>query len=299
MAETRPPVWLLGAPFSGTCWLAGLLGSHPQLYATPQLHLTLADDVAGLLDIFATSQGEHGHGLLRTVAEIACGGQTDAGIAAARGWLEQRRALDTAALLDELAARVAPRRLVIPDAEAALRNYELQRLLRLRPGAPIVQLVRHPLTQGRLMSAWYAERLFVPVDYKDYGQDPPQVEPQIPWLRAQINLAAIAGDAPLCTIGAESLDRDFGTTLTTLCEWLGVDADAETIALLADPSRWPYAGPGPDSAPGGLEPDVLMDWPQGLTTQAPAGSLDLPLPWREDGERFDPQLLQLARGFGY
>ena len=31
MAETQPPIWLLGAPFSGATWLAGVLGTHPQL----------------------------------------------------------------------------------------------------------------------------------------------------------------------------------------------------------------------------------------------------------------------------
>ncbi|WP_162932252.1 sulfotransferase [Solimonas sp. K1W22B-7] len=299
MAETQTPVWLLGAPFSGLTWLAGVLGTHPQLYATPQLHLTLADDVDGLLDIFATSQGEHGHGLLRTVAEVACGGQTDAGVAAARGWLEQRRKLKVSALLAELAARVAPRRLVIPDAETALRPYELLRLLRLAPDAPLVQLVRHPYTQGRLMSAWGVERLFVPMDYKDYSQDPPQVEPQIPWLRAQMNLDRAAGYARLRRITAEDLDRDFLDTLAGLCQWLGVDADPVTLELMADPGRWPYAGLGPAEAPGGLEPDVLMDWPAGLGAQAPAGSLENPLPWRDDGAAFDPQVQKLARGYGY
>ncbi len=299
MAEAQSPIWLLGAPFSGVTWLAGVLGMHPQLYATPQLHLTLADDVGNLLEVFAAGQGEHGHGLLRAVAEIACGGQTDDGIVAAQGWLEQRRSLSTAALLQELAARVAPRRLVIPDAETALRSYELLRLLRLTPQSPVVHLLRHPWTQGRLMSRWCQERLFVPVDYKDYSQDPPQVEPQVPWLRAQINLERIAAHAKLRRVSSEALDRDFDATLAGLCQWLGVDADPSTLALMADPGRWPYAGLGPAAAPGGLEPDVLMDWPADLSAQAPAGSLDAPLPWREDGMSFDSQVRKLARDCGY
>jgi len=299
MAETAPPIWLLGAPFSGLCWFAGVLGCHPQLYATPQLHLSLADDVGGLLDVFAASQADHGDGLLRTVAELACGGQTDAGIAAAREWLQQRRALGIPALLAELAALVAPRRLVIPEAEAALRNYELQRLLRLAPQAPVVHLVRHPWTQGRLMAAWYVERLFVPIDYRDYGQDPPQVEPQIPWLRAQMNLAAIAAQAPMQRVSVEALDRDLNGTLTPLLQWLGVDAGADALQPMSDPSRWAYAGAGPDSAPGGLEPDVLMDWPADLAAQAPPGALERSLPWRGDGQGFDEQVRKFAKACGY
>lgn len=299
MAETATPVWLLGAPFSGTCWLAGILGSHPQLYATPQLHLSLADDVADLLDVFAASQADHGDGLLRTVAELAGGGQTDAGIAAARDWLQQRRALDIPALLAELAAIVAPRRLVIPEAEGPLRNYELQRLLRLAPQAPIVHVTRHPWTQGRLMAAWYVERLFVPIDYRDYGQDPPQVEPQIPWLRAQMNLGAIAAQAPMQRVSVEALDRDLQATLTPLLQWLGVDAGADALEPMGDPSRWAYAGPGPDSAPGGLEPDVLMEWPAGVVVQAPPNALEQSLPWRADAQGFDEQVRKFAKACGY
>ena len=299
MAETQTPIWLLGAPFSGVTWLAGVLGTHPQLYATPQLHLSLADDVGNLLEVFGASQGEHGHGLLRTVAEIACGRQDDRGIAAARQWLEQRRSLSTAALLQELAALVAPRRLVIPDAETALRAYELLRLMRMAPGAPIVHLLRHPWTQGCLMSSWCKERLFVPVDYKDYSQDPPQPEPQVPWLRAQINLDRAATHTKLQRVSTEALDRDFNATLAGLCQWLGVDANPGTLALMADPGRWAYAGLGPDAAPGGLEPDVLMDWPADLSAQAPAGSLDASLPWREDGMGFDAQVRQRAQDYGY
>lgn len=299
MAETQSPIWLLGAPFSGVTWLAGVLGTHPQLYATPQLHLSLADDVAGLLDVFALSQGEHGHGLLRAVAEIACGGQTDEGIAAARGWLEQHKQLSTAALLQELAVRVAPRRLVIPEAAAPLRAYELLRLMRLAPEAPVVHLTRHPWTQGLLLSSWAVERLFVPVDYKDYSQDPPQPEPQMPWLRAQINLSRLADHAPMRRVSTEALDRDSQATLAGLCEWLEVDFDPETLALMNDPGRWPYAGLGPAAAPGGLEPDVLMDWPAEVTAQAPNGALDAPLPWRADGRSFDPQVRQLAQDYGY
>ncbi|HSW14897.1 MAG TPA: sulfotransferase [Solimonas sp.] len=294
MADTAPPVWLLGAPFSGTCWLAGLLGSHPQLYATPQLHLGLADDVAGLLDVFFHSQADHGDGLLRTVAELACGGQTDRGVAAARDWLQQRAALSTAALLQELARLAAPRRLVIPEGEAAIRLPELERLIALAPQAAVVQVLRHPLTQGRLMVAWFVERLFVPVDYRDYAQDPPQVEPQAPWLRAQLNLERLSQQQPLLRFSMESLDGgDAAASLSALCASLGVDAD---VSL--DGSRWSFAGPGPDAAPGGLEADVLMDWPAELS-DASAPQLEGPLPWRADGGGFDPQVLRLAKQLGY
>jgi len=300
VAEQPPsPVWLLAAPFSGVCWLAGVLGRHPQLYATPQLHLSLADHVGRLLELFDASQDDRGDGLLRTVADLACGGQSAAALQAARDWLNARAALDTAALLRELAQLAAPRRLVIPEAEAALRVYELFKLQRLWPDAPAVHLVRHPWTQGCLMADWYRERLFVPIDYRDYSQDPPRIEPQVPWLRANLNLDGLAAHTPTYRLRGETLDREFEEAVRALCDWLGLPLDAATLQAMADPGGWRFAGPAPDEASGGLEPDVSAERSPQLEALIAEPAMERALPWRDDGKDFAPEVMQLAERYGY
>jgi hypothetical protein len=299
VAEAATPVWLLAAPFSGVCWLAGVLGRHPQLYATPQLHLSLADRVDALLELFDTSQGDHGDGLLRCVADLVCGGESPAQLLAARDWLNSRGTLSTAELLRELAQLAAPRRLVIPEAEAALRPYELLRLQRLAPQAPVVQLLRHPWTQGCLMADWFRERLFVPIDYRDYSQDPPRIEPQIPWLRANLNLDRQAGHTATYRLRGETLDRDFDEAVRALCSWLQLPLDAATLAAMADPGGWRFAGPAPDEAPGGLEPDVTAERGPQLEALIAEPAMERALPWRNDGSGFAPEVMQLAERYGY
>ncbi len=300
MAEQPPsPVWLLSAPFSGVCWLAGVLGRHPRLYATPQLHLSLAGNVGRLLELFDASQDDRGDGLLRTVADLACGGQSAAALQAARDWLNARAALDTAALLRELAQLAAPRRLVIPEAEAALRVYELFKLQRLWPDAAVVHLVRHPWTQGCLMADWFRERLFVPIDYRDYSQDPPQIEPQIPWLRANLNLDRLGAHTATYRLRGEMLDRGFDEAVGALCDWLGLPLDAAMLAAMAEPGEWRFAGPAPEEAPGGLEPDVTAERSPQLQALIEEPAMERALPWRDDGSGFAAEVMQLAERYGY
>lgn len=302
MAERlQPPLFVLAAPFSGSSWLAGVLGQHPQLYALPQLFAFTAETVGELLDVFGLSQADHGDGLRRAVAQLMFGAQSEATIAQADAWLAERAALSVKVLIDLLAAAAAPRRLVIPDSEAALRPMELRRLLAAYPDAAVVHLVRHPWVQGCHLASWLQARLFVPVDYRDHGFNPPAAEPQIPWLRANANLeqALRASSVRSHRLGTEALDSHFAYCLTTLCEWLALDTTATALGGLQHPERWPFAQPGPASARGGLEAEVWDAPDPAAEALAATPHLEGPLPWRADGAGFDPQVIALAQRYGY
>lgn len=294
------PVFLLAAPFSGASVLAGVLGQHPDLYAVPELNLFLADTVGELLDVFDLGQGGHSHGLLRALAEIDFGGQTDAGVAQARDWLEARRAMTVGELLQHLVARVAPKRLVVPDAESALRPMDLQRLASTRPQIESIHVLRHPWSQGVLLQAWARDKLFVPQDYKDHSVRPPLLDPQIAWLRTEHNLQAFfAGRRPLLQLRGETLDTDFEAAAAELCTALGVRTDATALDAMRETGGWVFAGHGPRSAPYGLEPEALETFSAGTLDLAAATSLSAPLPWRPDGKAFAPEVQALARQYGY
>lgn len=292
-----PPVFILGAPFSGVARLGAMLARHPALYVLPELCLFMADRVDDLLDIFRISQGAHGDGLLRAVAQLQFGAQRDAEIEAARDWLAQRRDRRVGELIEEFAASVAPRRLLIVDSESPLRPLDLWRLRRQLPEARAVQLLRHPWTQGQRMSAWLSECLFVPPDFKDHSWDPPMADPQIPWLRCNANIeAAFAPSRELHRLRVETLDGDGASgVLKVLCEWIGVPTDTAILAAMVSGGDWAFAGHGPRSAPFGLEAE-------GLEPLLGAGSdvaLDLPLPWRADAIGFDASVVTRARAYGY
>lgn len=296
------PVWILAAPFSGASWLTSCLGRHPQLYAVPELNLLMADTVGELLDIFDIGQGTHAHGLLRALAELEFGGQTDAGVTQARAWLEQHRNLRSGELAAWIAGKVAPRRLVIPDSEAPLRPMNLRRLLAQIPQASLIHLVRHPWEQGCLLADWARERLFVPPDFKDHAFHPAQIDPQIPWLRANQNLRRLLSAWPASQgreVHSEAVEQASERTLGALCEWLGVACDEAAQLAMRAPEAWTYAAYGPASAAYGLEAEVLEPFSERALQLAARPSLSQPLPWRDDGAGFDAQVRSLAQQLGY
>lgn len=296
------PVWILSAPFSGASWLAGCLGSHPDLYATPELNLFMAPTVGELLDIFDVGQGAHAHGLLRALAELEFGSQSDAGIASAREWLEQRRELDTGQVALHLAARAAPRRLVVPDSESPLRPMDLQRLRLQVTDVHVIHLVRHPWEQGCLLAAWARERLFVPQDFKDHAFRPPQVEPQIPWLRSNTNIEhLLAGLTPgrFRRLQDEALGDPSASGLVELCAWLELRCDETVLKAMSDPQQWVFAGYGPGTAPYGLEAEVLEPFDDEDLELASSTTLSGPMPWQVEPLGLDAQVVHLAKRYGY
>ena len=234
---------------------------------------------------------------MRALAELDFGGQTDEGVAQAQQWLETQRDLPTEALLQHLVARVAPRRLIVPDAESPLRPMDLQRLQAARPRIEVIHLLRHPWSQGVLLNAWARGKLFVPQDFKDHAQHPAVLDPQIVWLRAEHNLARLMqARPPLLRLRGETLDEDFKAAAQALCTALGVATD---VAALATHEQWLFAGHGPRSAPYGLEPEALETFPAADLDLAAQVTLTAALPWRTDGQGFAMEVYARAQSYGY
>lgn len=296
-----PAVLVVGAPFSGSSLLAQMLGSHPRACAAPELTLSLADTVGEWIAMTALAQAPLADGLLRFVAEYWGGGQRAAGINRARDWLHQRRACDMAVLLRELRERVAPRALVIPDADAALRPEALLRWQRLLPDARWVIPLRHPMTHGAVMAAWLSEQLFVPPDFLDGSRtpEPGRIDPQLPWLRCRQNLARWVPAAAQYRVRMEALATQPETVLSALCSWLNWDAPtAAELACMLQVEGSAFAGYGPPEAPFGLEVEVLEDVTAGLDLPAVPPPLDGPAPWCERGA-LDPAVVAQARDDAY
>lgn len=296
---------VLGAPFSGCSLLAQMLGSHPQCAAAPELRLGLADRVDQLLSLSGVSQVPLLDGLMRFVAEHLCGGQHARGIADAHAWLAARGDASTAQLLAELQAAVAPRVLVIPDGEAALRPNELLRWQQMAGDLQVVQCLRHPLTHGAVWAPWLQAQLYVPPDYRDHRVSPVAalIEPQIPWLRCHQNLARWVPEALRVPFRMEELDADPAAALGALCSALGLEAGDAAVADMYAVANSPFAGWGPPEAPGGLEMDTLMPVLDNALPVDDPPRLDAEPPWHHShpDARFalDAGVVALARQYGY
>lgn len=296
-----PPVIVLGAPGPDPSRVAAMLGAHPAALALPELRLFMADTVGELLEIFAIAESGYDEGLARAVAFTEYGRRDETAIDDARDWLARRTDWSGAALLDHLARRLAPRRMVVVDTETGWQIAAADRLAEACPDASLLQVVTHPRPYCRATAERLAGRLFVAPDYKDYAVTPPVIDPQLAWLRIQLNLERLRGLLPPAqgrALRIEDLHVEPETTLAALCDWLGWPPDAPALQAMQRPERGPFSTYGPANAPGGFDPDYLRD--PGFERRLPLReTLEGLIEWRGGDRGFDAGLAAKARTLGY
>jgi hypothetical protein len=300
------PVFVL-APVNGySARVAAMLGAHPDAFVVPELNLTLADNVGDLLGMFSMTEASSlADGLLRTVAQLFGQGQSMDGVEAARNWLKWRSDWSTDALFCEIAKRVAPRQLVVPDTTSPLRTDLIQRLDHQFPDAHWVHVLRHPRPYCTVTVAEMHDRLFISPDFLDHNEkfDPPILDPQLFWYRLHITLdratkTRSGGPSSVWRLRGESLLAAPERELAQLAEWLGWRTDEDAIASMLCPQQSIFAMYGPQGARAGFDSEFL-DQPEFEYRVRPFTTLDGPLEWRPDGQGFAPEIKALANRYGY
>jgi hypothetical protein len=277
------------------------------MYALPELHLFTADTTSEWLERCAGATFEMDHGLVRTVAELVYGEQTEAAAIRARGWLQRRGHLTTGLLLEKIIDRVAPRVAVEKSPSTAHSAGTLQRAFELFPGARFVQLVSHP----RLYCDTVIETLGAATTTSELppthwlvqlaGGSGGEPDPQLAWLEANRRIADFLRGVPMeqhRLVRGEDLLGGGRAALVRLAAWLGLRTDADALDQMRHPERSPFAQLGPPSAAFGNDrflrrgPLVRAEWLRPRT-------LDGPLGWRSDRAGFAPQVRGLAGDLGY
>lgn len=295
------PLLVLSAPGAEAARLAAMLGRHPEAYGLPELNLHLAATVEGLLSIFHITQGNVQDGLLRTVAQLYCGGQDEAAIAAARDWLRRRADWSSMELLDELGGRIAPKLPVLAESGLAWRPHDVEAWLARVPDARVLHVVRHPRTQCAEVAARLNGPLFVPPDYKDYGVDPAVIDPQLAWYRINRNIeqaVAMLPPAQHRQVQAEDLFVGPEDTLGAICGWLGLPFGDVALQRMLRPEDGPYARVGTAEAPYGMEPE-FHEAPEFSGRLRPRQPLEGVAEWRGDGRPLAAEVVAMARSYGY
>jgi Sulfotransferase family len=250
---TYPPLFVLAPGRSYSSIVTQMLGCHPQLYAFPELRLFTSETVdqwQTAVPVDAPWSEAHVSGVLRAFAEVRFGGQTQAGVAAARRHVESLRGQPAPVLMDELLAAVAPRIGVEKSPETAMVAGALQRLLRAYPQARFIHLLRHPIaTCESLLAAWMSR-------YEPSLGDPERWVPfSVIAARRRIMqfLHRLPADRWRVVRGEDAVDRPI-ETLEPVLAWLGLRTDATALDALRHPERSPFARVGPDGARSGNDP---------------------------------------------
>jgi Sulfotransferase family len=297
------PIFILSPPRSYTSVACAMLGQHPDLCGLPEVNLWVTDRMDEWLRLCLHSGSFLSHGLLRAVAHLAFGEQTDDSIGRARWWIEFRRASTTADVFRELAGAAAPRALVDKSPATVLHPRFLRHAACAFPSARYLHLVRHP--RSTCASIVGAPEILAAVSVfskvADLGACSSIQDPEPLWLESHRNIAAFLETVPAARqrrLRGEDLLADPDRHLADLAAWLGVPASPESLDAMAHPERSPFAGFGPIGARFGNDPKFLQQPARRAGAGAPR-SLDGPVGWRTDGSGLSDDTRRLAETFGY
>jgi hypothetical protein len=256
-------------------------------------------------------------GLLRAVAQLFFGEQTDDSIKAAEGWLRRRNHFSTSLVFESLAEKTGGLVPVESSSTLVSRPAALQLMLQMFPLARFIHIVQHPRRFGEFLMKgiedaarqgpvpyWMLNLASFPgasasedgTPHRDSGFDP-----QRAWYVLNGNACEFLKGVPENQRLLLRIEDLFGETVPVLeriAGWLGLRTDEEAIQAMMHPEQSPYARPGPPRARFGNESAFLQN-PTPGTAPLEAHTLEGPLSWSPVAREFLPKVKELARQFDY
>jgi hypothetical protein len=311
------PLFILAPPRSFTSVVGTMLGQHPQLHGLPEVHLFSDELIAEWWHRVARSTYPMADGLLRAVAQLCFGEQTETTVKKANGWLRRRSHFSTGLILEMLAAKAHPLILVDKSPSTVHRVEWMQRVYNFFPQAKFIHLLRHPRGHGESVMKYINDRVqygpvprwllylasfpnpFSGADETRHGAH--VVDPQRGWYVLNTNICQFLKSVPdeqKMQIRGEDLLTNPDQGLRRIADWLGLRTDDKAIKEMKHPEHSPYACYGPPGARYGNDAFFLKS-PELRPSRAEPQTLDGPLSWRDDGYGFVPEVKELAQQFGY
>jgi Sulfotransferase family len=297
------PLIVLCPPRSFSSLLCAMLGQHRQLYGFPELNLFLTDEVGQLLDIddrvrqASEYWGIYTVGLIRAIAELEFGGQTEPTMRLALASIQDRRVWLCADLPRHLLAHIAPRIGVDKSPRTALSGRSLGRMIGSCPSARILHLTRHPVScvTSMMTAAQPTHRHGLVLE-----RDPERASfcAEL-WCEAHeriLDLGEARDRQSVLLVRGEDLVADPDPALARIATWLGVDSDPAALQAMRHPERSPFANPGPWPSWGDQDPHFLAS----PTLDRSAGARVTAIPdWWCPERGLARRLRALADRFGY
>lgn len=289
---------ILCAPRSFSSVIGAMLGQHPQAYGMPELNMFFADQVDELVGLHRRQRPEALSGLLRALAELHDGEQTEASVQAAERWLKIHGDWSTDRLLHHLIELAGPRLIIDKSPRTSARRDALHRILRMAPDALFLHLTRHPITMGESLLKIVARGR----DEWNSPFDPTQIQPQQLWTHINGIARDFLSELPesrVLQVRGENIMAEPQSYLAQIAEWLELDAGESAITAMMHPENSPYSHLGPPNARYGNDPNFLENpvfRPSG--TRHPLPPVASPLPWAPN-QYLQPKTVKLAREFGY
>jgi hypothetical protein len=177
----------------------------------------------------------------------------------------------------------------------------MKRIYEAFPDAKFIHLVRHPIPQSKSVMGLNDGIFALFVNAIDFQAERAILDPQIAWHDININILNFLDIVPAenqMRIRGELIMENPREELAGICRWLGIRDDEEAVDDMMHPEASPFACFGPVNALFGNDPNFLRGSKfRPHKPRLPA--MDAELPWRDDGKRLRPEVVALAREFGY
>jgi Sulfotransferase family len=322
------PLFILAPPRSFSSVASAMLGQHPQMFGLPETHL-FGDETMEQWGARASQESyQMAHGLLRAVAQICFGRQTERTVKLAAAWLRRRSDHTSGMIFEELAREVYPLILIDKSPSMVYEIESMRRAYRFFPEARFIHLVRHPRgycesvlkylailsspsyqprerkTEVGQVPEWIRYLASFPYSSPHRDADGPpdaEMDPQGGWYVLNMNvltfLKSISKEQWI-TIRGEDLLQEPKQVLRQVAKWLGLRVDNRAVEQMTHPEYSPFARFGPRGAR--LGNDILfLESPALQPVRAQAQSLEGPLNWCADGRSFLREVVELGRYLGY
>lgn len=253
-----PLVIMLSPPRSFSSVVSTMIGEHPDLYGFPELHIFVGDTMEEVNAFEKAHNSRHTAGppgLLRTIAQLHDGIQTNGTVFRAMGWLNERRSWTSKQMMDYLIERVAPKMGLEKSPPNAQKLKFMERAYASYPDARFLHLTRHPVSTRSSWSEFVANK----ASRKDGGTEG-RMDRLVGWHLMHSNILKFTSSLPLgqsLRIKGEDILSEPDTYLPQIAEWLGIRTDPEAITAMKRPENSPYACVGPDAARGGNDPKFM------------------------------------------
>lgn len=293
------PLFILTCMRSYSSLVCGMLGQHPDLYGLPEVNLFATDTLRELVTLFRRVRPRSLNGLLRTIAQLEHGEQTEKSIDAAWEWLNRRLEWSTQEMFYHIVQRVPHQRCIDKSPMTVLRPKFLQRMQRYFPRAQYIHLTRHPRP-----TCLSIHRLLTENDTKTGSHKAEETDPEQLWLQGHQNILSFERQiAPgqMIRIQGEVLLAEPERYLPQIERWLGITSSIGTLEEMKHPENSPYACIGPSNAPFGNDPNFLKKpfyVKQPIPKSQLAGTLDYLAP-HEPERGFTLEAIALAKQLGY
>jgi hypothetical protein len=296
--ETPQPLFILTCMRSYSSLVSTMLGQHPRAYGLLELNLFVAERVGELINFLPVFRPNGLNGLLRTIANLEFGEQTEEAVRKAYGWLKKRESWKTGDIMHHILERTSPLLCIEKSPSICFREMFIRRMFRMFPNARFLHLVRHPRSTCRSIYTIMSR-----TDHMKQSNTADQTDQEELWFRMNshsVKFSDLLSPGQYMRIQGELLLGKPDLYFPQILEWLGLESSRKELKLMKHPENSPYACVGPQNAPFGNDPNFLRN---SLFVQRPIPpeSLEDPMDWRGNGEMrvLSESTKRLARVFGY